>query len=91
MPPVKASQVRSYHRLAANGGGDMDRGTTSSPELAKEKKKKQKHIKGEALPNKIKGREKKTTNRVGLANGHGGVPTEGDAMAQKRKEEEEET
>ena len=32
--------MRSYHRIAANGGGDMDRDTAVSPELAKEKKNK---------------------------------------------------
>lgn len=39
-PPAKGPQVRSYHRIVANGGGDMDRDTAVSPELAKEKKNK---------------------------------------------------
>ncbi|KAG5069021.1 hypothetical protein JHK85_001398 [Glycine max] len=37
-PQAKDPQARSYHGIAANGGGDMNRDTVASPELAKEKK-----------------------------------------------------
>ena len=39
-PQAKDPQARSYHGIAANGGGDMNRDTVASPELAKERKKK---------------------------------------------------
>lgn len=43
-----------YHRITTNGDGGVDKGTATSPELAKEKKGKR--IKEEAFeqPNKIK-------------------------------------
>jgi len=36
--PTKDPQVRSYHGIAENGGGEMKRDIAVSPELAKEKK-----------------------------------------------------
>ena len=59
MPPMKASRVRSYHRLAANGGGNMDRDTTASSELAKEKKKKTKTHQRRSTTQQNKGKKKK--------------------------------
>lgn len=46
MPPAKGPKARSYHRIMANGGSSMDRGTATSLELTKGRKKtkKQRHV-----------------------------------------------
>lgn len=63
-----------------NGGSGKDKGT-ASPELAKDRKKKQKRIKETcAQPNK--GKKK---NRVGLVNEYGGVSTKSGTVICKKK------